>query len=110
METKVDEQPVAISSDPANTSYDRQNVSTSMLSYHTAREHSLMASLINPDDGEGTNNEQANLLATNNDDNDDDEFGDENKKRSCCFIVNLCRNYDRGFLVALGLQYFNAGT
>ena len=34
----------------------------------------------------------------------------ESKKKSCCFIVDLFRTYDRSFLVALGLQYFNAGT
>lgn len=86
-------------------------MSTSMLSYHTAREHSFMASLINPDDGDGTPGEQTNLLVTSNDvNNGDDEADEGNRKRSCCFIVNLCRNYDRGFLIALGLQYFNAGT
>ena len=34
----------------------------------------------------------------------------EEQKKSCCFIIDLFKLYDTGFLIALGLQYFNAGT
>lgn len=34
----------------------------------------------------------------------------EEKKKSCCFMIDLFKTYDTKFLIALGLQYFNAGT
>ena len=36
--------------------------------------------------------------------------GEEKKKSSCCFFIDIFHTYNTGFLVALGLQYFNAGT
>ena len=40
----------------------------------------------------------------------DEEEDCKNKKKSCCLCIQLFRTYDTGFLLALGLQYFNAGT
>ena len=43
---------------------------------------------------------------------DDAADGDQEveKKKSCCFCKDLFKTYDKGFLFALGLQYFNGGT
>ena len=39
-----------------------------------------------------------------------DADSEDAPKKSCCFIADLFRTYDTGFLACLGLQYFNSGT
>ena len=47
---------------------------------------------------------------TDDDASDAKDEEKEEKEKSCCFMIDLFKTYDTKFLVALGLQYFNAGT